>query len=70
MAKRVAAIEAEVEKLEAKLGDIEARLASPGSGDDLVALSHDYAKVKDEIAARMEEWEAATLEAESLGAAV
>ncbi|HVK04481.1 MAG TPA: ABC-F family ATP-binding cassette domain-containing protein [Armatimonadaceae bacterium] len=68
MAKRVAGIEAEVEKLEEKLARIEAHLAAPSGGDDVVTLSLEYGKVKDELAARMEEWEAATLEAESLGA--
>jgi ATP-binding cassette subfamily F protein 3 len=69
-AKRVTGLEADVERLEAKLAGIEARLSSPGPGDDAVALSLDYGKVRDELAARMEEWEAATLEAESLGAAL
>ena len=68
--KRVAAIEAEVETLEARLTEIEASLAAPSSADEAITLSHEYQKVKDEIATRMEEWETATLEAESLGAAL
>lgn len=68
--KRVAAIEAEVETLEARLAEIEAALAAPSSADEAITLSHEYQKVKDEVTARMEEWETATLEAESLGAAL
>ena len=70
MAKRVAGIEVEVEKLEAKLAQIEAHLAAPSGADDVVTLSLEYGRVRDELAARMEEWESATLEAESLGAGV
>jgi ATP-binding cassette subfamily F protein 3 len=68
-AKRVATLEAEVEKLETRLAEIEAALSSPSSADEAVTLSHEYARLKEEIAARMGEWEAATLEAEAIGAA-
>jgi ATP-binding cassette subfamily F protein 3 len=69
-AKRVATLEAEVEKLETRLVEIETALSAPKDADHALALSHEYAHVKDDIAARMEEWEAATVEAEALGAAV
>jgi ATPase subunit of ABC transporter with duplicated ATPase domains len=67
-AKRVATLEAEVEKLETRLAEIEAALSSPSSAEEAVTLSHAYARVKEDIAARMGEWEAATLEAEAIGA--
>ncbi len=70
VAKRVAQLEADVEKLETRLSEIEADLSSPQSADAALALSHDYARVKDDLTARMNEWEAATLEAEAVGASV
>ena len=48
--------------------EIEAALSSPSSADEAVTLSHEYARLKEDIAARMGEWEAATLEAEAIGA--
>ncbi|GAB4463322.1 MAG: ABC-F family ATP-binding cassette domain-containing protein [Armatimonadaceae bacterium] len=69
-AKRVAALEAEIEQCEARLAEIEAALSAPASADDALALSHAYQEAQDSLNAKMEEWETATLEAESLGAAV
>ena len=68
--KRVAILEGEIEILETRLTEIETSLAAPSSADHAIALSHDYARLKDQIAAQMHEWESATLEAESLGATV
>jgi ATP-binding cassette subfamily F protein 3 len=65
--KRVQAIEMEIEALEAKLGEVESGLAAPDSADHAVSLSHEYARLKDEIAERMQEWESVTLEAETVG---
>ena len=68
--KRVAAIESEVEILENKLAEIEAGLAAPASADAAIALSHDYARIKADLTAKIDEWESANVEAESLGATV
>lgn len=69
-AKRVSALEAAVSQLEERLAEIEGGLSAPKSADDALALSQEHARVTEEIAARMAEWETATLEAEALGAAV
>ncbi len=67
-ARRVAALEADVEALEARLKEIEAGLSAPASADAALSLADEYARVKDAVASRIAEWEAATLEAEALGA--
>lgn len=69
MAKRVAAIEGEIEALETRLAEIETALSAPTTPDEAITLSHEYQKVKDAIAAKVEEWEAASLEMEAIGAA-
>ncbi len=68
-ARRVAALEGEIEILEARLAAVEAGLSSPRSADHALALAREYTDVKEALSARLSDWEAATLEAESLGAA-
>ena len=67
-AKRVAILEAEVETLEGRLAQIEAGLSAPASADAALALAREHAEVQEALTARMTDWEAATLEAETLGA--
>ncbi|MDX1932057.1 MAG: ABC-F family ATP-binding cassette domain-containing protein [Capsulimonadales bacterium] len=67
--KQVDVIERKIADLETELAEIEGKLAAPGSADEAVTLSHRYSALQAEIAARMEEWEAATMELESVGAA-
>jgi ATP-binding cassette subfamily F protein uup len=69
VARRVAALEAEVEALETRLAAVEAGLSSPRSADDALALAAEHAQVGETLAARLSDWESATLEAEALGAA-
>ncbi len=69
-AKRVITLETTVATLETRLVVIEAGLSAPKSADDALALSREHAQVTDEIAAKMAEWESATMEAEALGAPV
>ena len=66
-AKRVADLEAEVASLEARLKAIEEGLSAPGSVDEALALGREHSDVQDRLAARLEAWETATLEAEALG---
>ena len=68
LAKKVAQLEAEIEKSETRLTEIETGLSAPQSAESALALSQEYGRVKAEIAARMTEWETATLQAEALGA--
>ncbi len=67
-AKRVAVLEADVETLEGRLAEIEAGLSAPSSADAALLLAREHAQVQESLAARLAEWEAATLEAETLGA--
>jgi ATP-binding cassette subfamily F protein 3 len=70
LTKRVAALETEVGESEGRLAEIEKGLSSPTSTADAISLSLDYERVKDELAVRMMEWEAATADAEAVGAPV
>lgn len=65
-AKRVAALEADVEKLEARLSQIEIGLSAPTSADEALSLSQEYERVRTTLSAKIEEWETATIEAESV----
>ncbi|MES2461560.1 MAG: ABC-F family ATP-binding cassette domain-containing protein [Armatimonadota bacterium] len=69
-AKRVSTLETTVAALEARILEIEAGLSAPKSADDALALSQEHARVTEEIAAKMTEWESATMEAEALGAPI
>ena len=66
-AKRVADLEAEVAALEVRLKAIEKGLSAPGSVDEALSLGREHGDVQDRLAARLEAWEKATLEAEALG---
>ena len=69
-AKRVTTLESEVALLEKRVTAIETALSSPKSAGDAVTLSQEYGHLKDEINARLSEWETATIEAEELGAVI
>jgi ATP-binding cassette subfamily F protein 3 len=69
-AKRVTTLESAVAALEERLAEIETGLSAPKSADDALTLSQEHSRVTEEIAAKMAEWESATLEAEALGAPV
>jgi ATP-binding cassette subfamily F protein 3 len=68
-AKRVAALEGEIETLEARLALVEAGLSSPESPTTRCAWPANTRRSKDDPFGRLSAWEAATLEAEALGAA-
>ena len=68
LAKRVAQLEAEIAKMETRLGAIEAGLSVSQSSESALALSQEYERVKNEAADRLNDWEAATLQGEALGA--
>ncbi|RYF73250.1 MAG: hypothetical protein EOO39_10750, partial [Cytophagaceae bacterium] len=68
--KRVATIEADIAKLEAQLATVEAGLSAPKDADHALNLAHEYTTVKDALSAKFDEWEAATMEAEALGASL
>jgi predicted nucleic acid-binding Zn-ribbon protein len=65
--KRVTAVEEQIAEVEARLAGIEAKLSAPSSAEEALRLSGEYTEVQNEIMARMEEWEVATLELEELG---
>lgn len=67
-AKRVAMLETDVAALEARLTEIEQGLSAPASADIALSLASQHTELKDTIAARLAEWEAAVVEAEALGA--
>ncbi|MBC8101234.1 MAG: ABC-F family ATP-binding cassette domain-containing protein, partial [Cytophagales bacterium] len=69
-AKRVATLEEAVARLETRVGEIETGLSAPKSSDDALTLSAEHARVTEDLAAKLTEWESATLEAEALGAPV
>jgi ATP-binding cassette subfamily F protein 3 len=68
-AKRVATLEAEVESLEAQIVTVEAGLSAPASPDEALVLSQRHTALNDALTDALSAWEAATLEAEALGAA-
>ncbi len=64
--KRVTVLEAEIEKWETKLAEIETALSAPKSADDALTLSREYEQVQATLAEKFAEWETATIEAEAL----
>jgi ATP-binding cassette subfamily F protein 3 len=63
----VLASEREVERLEARLNEIEARLAAPTPETNCVALAQEHGGVQAALAEAMSAWERAAKHAESLG---
>lgn len=66
--KRVSTIESDIAKIEAQIAVIETALSATEGVDHALQLSKDYETAKSTLTAKFEEWEAATIEAEALGA--
>ena len=54
---RISFLEKGIESIEAKMAEIEASLANPGEGDDIMDLTRAYLENKRELDFKMEEWE-------------
>ena len=54
---RISFLEKGIESLENKMAEIEAVLADPGEGDDIMELTRAYLENKRELDFKMEEWE-------------
>ena len=54
---RISFLEKGIESIEAKMAEIEAVLADPGEGDDIMELTRAYLENKRELDFKMEEWE-------------
>lgn len=54
---RISFLEKGIESIEAKMAEIEAVLANPGEGDDIMELTRSYLENKRELDFKMEEWE-------------
>ena len=54
---RISFLEKGIESMEAKMAEIEAVLADPGEGDDIMELTRAYLENKRELDFKMEEWE-------------
>ncbi|MBQ7622871.1 MAG: ABC-F family ATP-binding cassette domain-containing protein [Bacteroidales bacterium] len=53
---RISYLEAEIEKLEARMKEIEAVLSAPGPDDDIMELTRSYLECKRELDTKTEEW--------------
>ncbi len=53
---RVDFLEKEIEKLEARMKQIEGLLSSPGEGDDVMELTREYLECKRDLDAKTDEW--------------
>ena len=53
---RISYLEAEIEKLEKRMGEIEAVLSAPGPDDDIMELTREYLELKRDLDAKTEEW--------------
>lgn len=53
---RASFLEKEIEKLEARMKEIEAVLSSPKEGDDIMELTREYLECKRDLDAKTEEW--------------
>ena len=49
-------LEKEIEKLEARMKQIEGVLSSPGEGDDVMELTREYLECKRDLDAKTDEW--------------
>jgi ATP-binding cassette subfamily F protein 3 len=54
---RISFLEKGIESIESKMAEIEAVLANPGEGDDIMELTRTYLENKRELDFKMEEWE-------------
>ena len=54
---RISFLEKGIESIEAKMAEIEASLANPGEGDDIMDLTRAYLENKRELDFKMEEWD-------------
>ncbi len=54
---RISFLEKGIESIETKMAEIEAKLTSPGEGDDIMELTRAYLENKRELDFKMEEWE-------------
>ena len=54
---RISFLEKGIESIEQKMAEIEAVLANPGPGDDVIELTRSYLENKRELDFKMEEWE-------------
>ena len=54
---RISFLEKKIEEYETKMAEIEAKLMSPGPGDDVMDLTREYLENKRELDYKMEEWE-------------
>ena len=54
---RISFLEKGIEAIESKMAEIEAVLADPGEGDDIMELTRAYLENKRELDFKMEEWE-------------
>ena len=53
---RISYLEAEIEKLESRMGAIEAILSAPGEKDDIMELTREYLECKRDLDAKTDEW--------------
>lgn len=53
---RISFLESEIEKLEAKMAEIENVLSAPGPDDDIMELTRSYLEYKRDLDAKTEEW--------------
>ena len=53
---RISFLEKEIEKLEAKMAEIETVLSAPGPDDDIMELTRQYLEFKRDLDAKTEEW--------------
>ena len=54
---RISFLEKKIEEYETKMKEVEAKLMSPGPGDDVMDLTREYLENKRELDYKMEEWE-------------
>lgn len=54
---RIAFLEAESDKISARMKKIEAVLSAPGDGDDIMELTREYLELKRDLDAKTQEWE-------------
>ena len=53
---RISYLECEIEKLEARMAEIESKLSAPGPDDDIMDLTREYLECKRELDAKTDEW--------------
>ena len=53
---RISYLECEIEKLEARMKEIETVLSAPGPEDDILELTREYLECKRDLDAKTDEW--------------